>query len=594
MSFDKKWSWKSNNMIYYTKDYMARCGDCGKKFKIRKRTEHSCFQWDHPSQEIPCTCGNILHPGNTHILDDDYNDVNLYTHIFFNEEKQRLVLSFSMDKVYAPKGDVYYPVFGEEHMGCRFKITMDVKKGTTVCYYTKLRKNQKRDMIERMFHNITSLSGSSLPYQMILLGKEAKEVIFHCLGVDASEEEFSLYDLPWVNRLKTTDQKRINWERYVRSHFGGMDLRVHLSNDEPGIGLIKKHLDTKRIDGEKVVEKINMRFTRRMSQYYKTGHKVKGYDKDLFAYMCAVQNVDADDVPKKIIRDYYENPWAIPFFYQQRLLFGSDINIWRNAINAIQQPDVSATNCHRLFGSGISRDDCRDDLRLLEMQPKTIHYYLGKPKHYYKKFVNATSYIYLKDTITMMQNALEDEGIPIDRKGTIRDIHDRYIRMSRWIRLPNDPFPNIENDKPVTIDDITFYRPTSAKELGKIGEEMNLCVGSYWKLCRRNSIQIIVGVKKGVPVCCLEIRGIDDDEDREDFGWVLEDDEEIKNPEHWQLVQAKGEFNKYIDYETQKKFLQYLMEKEVMITPKIRDIDEQAYRDLIKERKENHIMKRPA
>lgn len=97
-----------------------------------------------------------------------------------------------------------------------------------------------------------------------------------------------------------------------------------------------------------------------------------------------------------------------------------------------------------------------------------------------------------------------------DFKGTMLDIHDRFVIMHRDARATfrNKPISYSEREKKLASveNGYSFKIPDETRELVNIGDKMRICVGSYDGLAAYKSSTIVYVEKDGNLEACIELK----------------------------------------------------------------------------------------
>lgn len=470
---------------------MIRC-ECGKKFKKRK------------GKNICPKCGNEITPETTVILSGPRKLIwfNTSTVMFIDDDK--ITISMILLSLYR-NSHQYYPEVGE--YAFRLRVRYDIKKRTAIAYTRNLRCD--KNMWERVklpvrFLNFTQPCMSKIDDYDIVLPDELVEEFCKIIGVKKPKKLIGVKELAWLNRTRLPYEEAMR-EYFILNQFNDMKFR------EKYYGSDEEFLFYKRI-----VDKVK--------RYLRSFKKPKDYDKSVFEALCRSMSVKVETIPKNLIKYYYKNPVAICFADIHSSLFKNrDVRI-----NAILNETESSSKFY----------NCNSPERI-----ETIQKVFGNEVNILKKLKGNGDYSMLYDTAKMIKEIREKEH-KFKTKGKLEELHRKAVRTYMKVFVPRGiVFKNTQNLEDIKIGSYTFIYAKMSDDLIDVGDEMDICVASYYNYCENYGTKIVyVRNVKGRAVACLEI-------DRRN-----------------NLVQAKSRSNTKIPVAIQKAILEFSIQKKIYIS----------------------------
>lgn len=529
----KKCYKKRKNVIYEIfnrksgkKIKMVRCY-CGKRFKFQENN-------------LVCPkCKEKITKESVVFLDiGEFKLFNFSTYMFLDKKDNGdILLTLSMLLLTVDrKKFTFYPILGKDAIS--LKIRFNLSKKTALMYMNKTRCDEElwdTYKLPTKFVNFTQPTSYYLANNVdIKLPNEFVCDFCDFIGVDVYNREVTLSDLAWLNRLRDFDEA-MRWK----------EILTKLSEEYKDISVLKEE----RLYYKKTVNRIK--------RYLKTGYKPKNFDEKTFDALCKTYSIERNLIPKEFEKYYYLNSKAISFVREHNLLFKNrDIRI--NTILSATKGYRINMNYHNSNLLNNFRDKALEAFgKKITLTSKNItktKYVPDKNSEWriFKKVEENEDYIAFYDTVNMILK-IRNEGYEIKTKGNLYNLHDKAAKMIRLIDAPDVVFKNTKGISDIIYknenEEYTFIFAKTPRELIELGDNMKICVGSYYNSCINNNMIIIYIKKKNEFLACLEINLTKDDN-----GNIIPT-----------LFQAKGILNSYLSIKIQKLISNFLLDYSVKI-----------------------------
>lgn len=487
---------------------MARCGECGKKFKIEKL----------PS--ICPSCKTEITEDNTFKMEEKWGIYNSSSMIFVDGDIVTISLMMLVVGIRTFAGE-YWPRVVSSRI---LKVKFDTRKRTALVFEKHSKGNCENLIInsDRTFVNFTQPTDrvhfSRKSNIDITLPEELIRKFLSIIEVDTSEienlKDLTLKDLAWLNRVRDVKES-FRWKEILSTLTADYDDRRYMERE----GM------------EEVAKNIN-----RVKRYLKTGHKPKGYDENIFNALLKSYRINRDDIPKEFERHYYQNPWGLGYVKYHNYLF-TNYDVRVNAIKANfnnrGRRYIGLYNYQQNNSFNFGRDD--------------VVNVFGGEVNVQKKLKSDLDYRYMYDTVRMLLE-IKKEGHKVKTKGSMKEVHDRASKKMKYISVPDIIFENTKDrEDEVQVykkNKYTFVYAKSPIELVEIGDIMDICVGSYYRRCSHHGTVIVYLKKDNNILACLEIQ-------EGDWNNVL--------------YQAKGYRNSKLNTEAQKVIVEFCTRNNISI-----------------------------
>lgn len=606
----------NRDIVYYRRDsYGAnkkkwiRCGECGKFYKLtsKKKCPH---------------CESSFKEESAFVFGPEQNRKGF---VFYNDKTMMFidddVLTISM-MMFSVEGYEQYHVKVGEH-NFRLKVRFNLKKRTSLLYARPMDRSDgfwENFFLNGRFNNFTQPASWYDGEVDINLPTELIADFCKSAGLKVPDERVAIDELAWLNRLRT-DMSDVKRQRFMfreikekLDHISGffenntnafmqknkhlfikeykkkydcdffkyenrrkeanrcmMEITRVLSTDDDTIFVhdnnpfsdvaVSKDRELSRLkvlyDEVKYFNKI----FNRMKTYYKTGHKVKNYDEDLFNALCILANMERSKIPKHLEKHYYLNPYSLNYASLINEIFKND-DVAKNMIAKVEKFKTHQSLRTRLIPvhredaliafSGLSSHD-----ELKKMTDKESGKIEAVIANKIGSFIDAN---FLSDT-TRMLNQIKSNKMKISRKGNMQAIHEKASRLVRRLRMKNETYASVKDIEDTTIvRGKNLYRFSFIKntfDLVKVSEDMNICVASYNQDCVKGRSLIAAIYRNEKLEGCLEFVPYD----------------------KTVLMQAKGNCNGELRKESQEIIVDYCNDRDIVIKT-----DDIRYRDTINQR----------